>query len=167
MHCCSQHCCSKPGFLEYWLDFFLFYILAPTVPFILGQLGNPIFGNKAIAIWLWHGPNNRFSDLYLRQKIIFLLADGTLVARGQALWSGRGPGRTPLYSLSAALSFSPLDLENIFLWFLARSQIFFFFFYQLYFELRSAPVPHFLTLSFLPGASGDPLLFNLFLQRKP
>lgn len=33
-------------------------------------------------------------------------------------------------------------------------------FYQPYFE----PVPHFLTLSFLPGASGDPLLFNLFLQ---
>lgn len=80
--------------------------MAPTVPFILGQLGNPISGNKAIAIWLWHGPNYRFSDLFHRQKIIFVLVDGTSVAPGQAGGSRRGPGCPPLRSCSASLSLS-------------------------------------------------------------
>lgn len=48
---------TKTGFLEY---LWVFHFLAPTVPFILGWLGIPIFGNKAIPSWLWHGPNDHF-----------------------------------------------------------------------------------------------------------
>lgn len=39
---------------------FFFFLLSPTVPFTLGRLGIPIFGNKAIPSWLWHSPRNNF-----------------------------------------------------------------------------------------------------------
>lgn len=39
---------------------FFFLQVAPPVPFILGRLGIPIFGNKEIPIWQWHYPNEFF-----------------------------------------------------------------------------------------------------------
>lgn len=53
------YCCTMPDLLEYWWVFFSFF-LSPTVPFTLGRLGIPIFGNKAIPSWLWHNPRNHF-----------------------------------------------------------------------------------------------------------
>lgn len=51
---------TKPGFLEYW---WVFSLSGPTVPFIFGRLGIPIFGNKVIPRWLWHTPTNHFSPV--------------------------------------------------------------------------------------------------------
>lgn len=83
-----------------------FTFLAPTVPFILGRLGIPIFGNKAIPSWLWHSPNDNFL-LFLSQ------AENDLPPHGQRL-TGTEPGplieeRTWLYTLQLPLSL-PLSL---------------------------------------------------------
>lgn len=82
------------------LVFFLKF-LAPTVPFILGRLGIPIFGNKAIPSWLWHSPNHNFF-LFLSQ------AENYLPPHGQRL-TGTEPGplieeRTRLCTLLLPLS---------------------------------------------------------------
>lgn len=84
---------TKPGFLEYW---WVFSLSGPTVPFIFGRLGIPIFGNKVIPRWLWHTPTNHFS-LFLSQ------AENDLPPHGQR-FTGTQPGplieeRTWLYSL--------------------------------------------------------------------
>lgn len=75
--------------------------MAPTVPFTLGRLGIPIFGNKAIPSWLWHSPNDHFF-LFLSQ------AENDLPPHGQRL-TGTEPGplieeRTWLYTLLLLLS---------------------------------------------------------------
>jgi len=61
-----------------------FHFLVPTVPFILGRLGIPILGNKAIPSWLWHSTNDHFSCFLLRQKMISLLMDSASLAQSQA-----------------------------------------------------------------------------------
>lgn len=84
---------TKPGFLEYW---WVFSLSGPTVPFIFGRLGIPIFGNKVIPRWLWHTPTNHFFP-FLSQ------AENDLPPHGQR-FTGTEPGplieeRTWLYSL--------------------------------------------------------------------
>lgn len=94
-----------------------FHFLSPTVPFILGRLGIPISGNKAIPSWLWHSTRNLFFSLsllpsfLLRQKMIYLLVDSASLARSQAHWSKRGLGFTPWCSLSCWLILFPLHLS--------------------------------------------------------
>ena len=71
---------------------FFFFFFAPTVPFILGRLGIPIFGNEATSSWPWQsGPNNLyFPCFFLRQKMIYLLVDRASLAQSQSRWSKRG-----------------------------------------------------------------------------
>lgn len=64
--------------------FFFFNLSTPTVPFILGRLGIPIFGNQAIPRWLWHSPDDHFI-LFLSQ------AENDLPPHGQRL-TGTEPG---------------------------------------------------------------------------
>lgn len=94
---------TKPGFLEYW---WVFSLSGPTVPFIFGRLGIPIFGNKVIPRWLWHTPTNHFFPcFFLRQKMIYLLMDSASLAQSQAHWSKRGLGSTACCSLPRSPSF--------------------------------------------------------------
>lgn len=52
---------TNQAFLNIDEDFSFFFLqVAPPVPFILGRLGIPIFGNKEIPIWQWHYPNDIF-----------------------------------------------------------------------------------------------------------
>lgn len=69
---------------------FFFFFFAPTVPFILGRLGIPIFGNRATPSWLWHRPNDHFSCFLLRQKMSYLFMDIASLAQSQVHWSKRG-----------------------------------------------------------------------------
>lgn len=138
-----------------------FHFLAPTVPFILGRLGIPIFGNKAIPSWLWHSPNDHFS-LFLSQ------AENDLPPHGQCL-TGTEPGpliegRTWLYTLLLLLFLSffllplPLFGDSFFYSISVISNLLFFHrFCSAFF-----PIPHVHSLSFFPCVSNDPPLFKLF-----
>lgn len=142
-----------------------FHFLAPTVPFILGRLGIPIFGNKAIPSWLWHSPNDHFF-LFLSQ------AENDLPPHGQRL-TGTEPGplieeRTWLYTLllplSLPLSFclsSSFPLLSVFgdSFSYSVSVISNLLFFHLYLCTAFFPVPHLHSLSFFPCVSDDPLLF--------
>lgn len=79
---------------------FFFLHLVPTVPFILGRLGIPIFGNKAIPSWQWHRPNVNFFFFLPRQKMIYLLMDSGCVAQSQVNWLKGGLGCAPCRSIT-------------------------------------------------------------------
>lgn len=149
-----------------------FHFLAPTVPFILGRLGIPVFGNKAIPSWLWQSPNNNFF-LFLSQ------AENDLPPYGQRL-AGTEPGplieeETWLYTLMLPLSL-PLSfcLSSSFLFLTLFGDSFSHSISVisnlLVFHCLSAAffaVPHLHSLSFFPCVSNDPLLFKLFSRGCP
>lgn len=82
--CCLPSCTESPNQVFLNIDEF-FSLSGPTVPFILGQLGIPIFGNKVIPRWLWHTPTNHFFSLFLSQ------AENDLPPHGQR-FTGTEPG---------------------------------------------------------------------------
>lgn len=98
---------------EYSWVLFSFCILAPTVPFIIGRLEIPIFGNKAIPSWLWWCPNQDFFPcFFLKQKKTYLLMDSASLAQSQAHRSTRGPGCAPCSSPSFILSLFPPSYQK-------------------------------------------------------
>lgn len=133
-----------------------FHFLAPTVPFILGRLGIPIFGNKAIPSWLWHSSNDHFF-LFLSQ------AENDLPPHRQR-FSGTEPDpvieeRTWLYTLllplSLALSFYVCTVTvfgDSFSYSISVISNLLIFHHQPYPCTAFLPVPHlhFLYFSFFP-----------------
>lgn len=100
IYCCLLRCAAAPNQAFLNIDE-VSHFLAPTVPFILGRLGIPIFGNKAIPSWLWRSPNDHFFP-FLSQ------AENDLPPHGQRL-AGTEPGplieeRTWLHTRQLPLS---------------------------------------------------------------
>lgn len=154
---------TKPGFLEYW---WVFSLSGPTVPFIFGRLGIPIFGNKVIPRWLWHTPTNHFFPcFFLRQKMIYLLMDSASLAQSQAHWSKRGLGSTACCSLPRSPSSFLPSLRFLCSFLLLTIP-------PIHFLTPSSPLQCFslhlpLRIPFFPRVPNDPLLFKQFSRGYP
>lgn len=119
----------------------------PTVPFILGRLGIPIFGNKAIPSWQWHIPNDHFF-LFLSQ------AENDLPLHGQRL-AGTEPRPTDRREDSAPhpCSSPSLCLSSFLLSQTIFGDSFFHFFYHFHFlSTAFVPAPFLHSVSFFPCA---------------